>query len=38
MYFDPLYLGVMIIGMGLSFWAQTKVRSTFQKYSGIRNA
>jgi Zn-dependent membrane protease YugP len=38
MYFDPLYLIVMAIGMGFSFWAQRKVRSTFEKYAQVRNA
>ena len=35
MFFDPLYLLVIGIGMGLSFWAQRLVKSRFKKYSQI---
>jgi hypothetical protein len=35
MYFDPLYWLVIGLGMGLSLWAQFKVKSTFAKYSRL---
>lgn len=35
MFFDPIYLLVIGVGMGLSFWAQMRVKSTFRKYSKI---
>jgi hypothetical protein len=35
MIFDPLYLGVMAIGLVLSLWASARVKSTFHKYSQI---
>lgn len=33
MFFDPLYLVVIGIGMALSLWAQARVKGTFRKYS-----
>lgn len=36
MFFDPMYLLVMLPGMALSFWASAKVKSTFHKYSQVR--
>jgi len=33
--FDPMYLVVIGVGMALSFWAQTRVKSAFNKYSKI---
>lgn len=36
MFFDPMYLLVMLPGMALSFWASMKVKSTFRKYSQVR--
>lgn len=35
MFFDPLYLGVMIIGAVLSFGAQMWVKSAFSRYSDV---
>lgn len=39
MFFDPLYLGVMIVGAVLSFGAQMWVKSQFARYSqvGLQN-
>jgi Zn-dependent membrane protease YugP len=36
MFFDPLYLLVMIPGALLSLWASMKVKSTFARYSQVR--
>jgi len=36
MYFDPIYLMVMLPGLALSLWASFKVKSTFQHYSQVR--
>jgi len=36
MFFDPMYLLVMLPGMALSLWASFKVKSTFNKYSQVR--
>ncbi len=33
MFFDPLYLLVIGVGMALSIWASVKTKGTFQKYS-----
>ena len=38
MYFDPLYLLFMIPGLIFSLWAQSKVHSTYAKYSRVPNA
>ena len=35
MFFDPLYLLVMVPGMLLSLWASMRVKSTFRKYSQV---
>lgn len=35
-YFDPLYMVVMVVGLGLSLWATAKVKSNFAKYSKLR--
>jgi Zn-dependent membrane protease YugP len=35
MFFDPLYLLVMIPGLLLSLWASFRVKSTFRKYSQV---
>ncbi len=37
MYYDPTYF-LVLIGVVLSLLAQSKVKSTFAKYSGVRNA
>ncbi|MBI4124913.1 MAG: zinc metallopeptidase [Deltaproteobacteria bacterium] len=34
-YFDPLYMMVMLVGLGLSLWATAKVKSNFAKYSKL---
>ncbi len=36
MFFDPLYLLVMLPGLALSAWASFKVKSTFNRYSQVR--
>ena len=35
MFFDPIYLVVIGVGMALSLWAQAKVKGAFHKYSQI---
>ena len=35
MFFDPLYLLVMVPGMLLSLWASLRVKSTFKRYSQV---
>ena len=35
MFFDPLYLLVMVPGMLLSLWASMRVKSTFRHYSQV---
>ena len=35
MFFDPLYLLVMVPGMLLSLWASMRVKSTFNRYSQV---
>ena len=35
MFFDPLYLIVIGVGMGLSLWAQTRVKGAFNRYSRV---
>lgn len=35
-FFDPLYMLVMAVTMGLSLWATTKVRIAFAKYSSVQ--
>lgn len=35
MYFDPLYLLFLVPGLLLSFWASSRVKSTFAKYSQV---
>jgi Zn-dependent membrane protease YugP len=35
-WFDPIYLILSIPGILLGLWAQTKVRSAFEKYSRVR--
>lgn len=34
-YFDPIYLLLMIPGMVLMFWAQSKVKGTYQRYTEV---
>lgn len=34
-YFDPLYMLVMLVGLGLSLWATAKVKTSFAKYSKL---
>ncbi len=33
MIFDPLYMAVIGVGLALSFWASSKTKGTFQRYS-----
>jgi hypothetical protein len=33
MIFDPLYMAVIGVGLALSFWASSKTKGTFQKFS-----
>jgi uncharacterized protein len=35
MFFDPLYLLVMVPGLLLSLWASMRVKSTFRRYSQV---
>lgn len=35
MYFDPLYMLIIMVTMGLSLWAQAKVKGAYNKYSQI---
>ncbi|MFI5306637.1 MAG: zinc metallopeptidase [Polyangiales bacterium] len=35
MYFDPIYLMVMLPGLALSLWASFKVKTTFHHYSQV---
>lgn len=35
MYFDPIYFAFFIPGLVLSFWASSRVKSTFRKYSQV---
>ena len=35
MFFDPLYMMLMLPGMLLAMWAQYRVKSTFSKYSEV---
>lgn len=37
-YFDPLYLVLMIPGMLLTFWAQSRVKGTYRKYSQVQSS
>ena len=37
MYFDPLYLLIMGIGIGITLFAQIKVKGAYSKYSKISN-
>ena len=36
-YFDPLYLVLMIPGIFLTFWAQSRVKGTYRKYSQVQS-
>ena len=36
-YFDPLYLVLMIPGIALTMWAQSRVKGTYRKYSKIQS-
>ncbi|MDB9529807.1 zinc metallopeptidase [Oscillatoria sp. CS-180] len=38
MVFDPMYLVLMVPGILLTFWAQSKVKGTYRRYSQIRSA
>ncbi len=38
MFFDPFYFLFAIPGMLLGFWAQNKVKSTFNKYAKVRTS
>jgi hypothetical protein len=35
MIFDPLYLAVIGVGLALSFWASSKTKGTFRKFSQV---
>ncbi|TVP68215.1 MAG: zinc metallopeptidase [Leptolyngbya sp. LCM1.Bin17] len=37
-YFDPLYFVLIIPGMLLMFWAQSRVKGTYRKYSKIQSS
>lgn len=37
-YFDPLYFVFMIPGLVFMFWAQSKVKGNYGKYSKVRNS
>lgn len=37
MFFDPMYLVFMVPGILLTFWAQSKVKGTYRRYSQIRS-
>lgn len=37
MYFDPMYLVVMLPGLALSVWASFRVKSTFNRYNQVRS-
>ena len=37
-YFDPLYIMITLVALGLSLWAQALVKWAFAKYSKIPNA
>jgi len=36
MFFDPMYLGLMLPALALSLWASFKTKSAFKKYSKVR--
>ena len=38
MFFDPLYLIIMVPGLLLSLWASWRTNSSFKKYSRVRSA
>ena len=38
MFFDPLYLIIMVPGLLLSLWASWRTNSSFKKYSQVRSA
>ncbi len=38
MFFDPLYLIIMVPGLLLSLWASWRTKSSFKKYSQVRSA
>tara|TARA_R110001592_G_scaffold73394_3_gene223981 strand:- start:259 stop:942 length:684 start_codon:yes stop_codon:yes gene_type:complete len=35
MYFDPMYMMIIFVTMGLSLWAQAKVKGAYAKYSKV---
>ena len=37
MFFDPLYLILMVPGLFISLWASWKTKSAFKKYSRVRS-
>jgi Zn-dependent membrane protease YugP len=37
LYFDPLFLVVMLPGLALSLWASFRVKTTFKRYSEVRS-
>ena len=37
MFFDPLYLVFLLPALALSLYAQHKVKSTYSKFSQVRN-
>ncbi|NMF85070.1 zinc metallopeptidase [Nodosilinea sp. P-1105] len=37
-YFDPLYFVIIIPGMLLMFWAQSRVKGTYRKYSKVQSS
>lgn len=36
-YFDPIYFALIIPGMVLLFWSQSRVKGTYQKYSQVQS-
>lgn len=37
MYFDPFYFVFIIPGMALMFWAQSRIKSTYRRYSQVQS-
>jgi hypothetical protein len=38
MFFDPLYMMMLLPALALTFYAQYKVKSTFKRFTGVANA
>lgn len=38
MFFDPMYIVFMLPGLAFMFWAQSKVKGNYQKFSKVRNS